>query len=214
MPQPVVDDDVLQVVVEGTNETTPWAWVSHWVVNSVADTEDLLSAITSHIIGSFLGPLADLLTDQWRAECMSIGRVAPQPMNVLLQTASFPIVGEVTTDGIPNTSSVVVRLSTDETGPRNRGRMFLCGVPEAATDGGLITSTFATALEAIMPGLIAAVSSGGNSASMSIFSRTAYGPGPTHPAAVADYTSPITDFDVQFNLATIRRRRRRRSVAP
>lgn len=210
--QPINENDVLEVVVEGTNELTPWAWVSHWMVNTVSTPLDFLSALSTFIKTTWLDNVKELLTDDWQAECLSISRVAPQPMNVYFDGSDFPKVGEVATDGIPNTSAVVIRFTTDEIGPRRRGRMYLPGWAEANTNGGLITPTPTATLDGFLSGLIAGMSDGGESANLCIFSRTAYNPAADPPQAASVYAAAVTAYDVQYNLGTIRRRRSPRST--
>jgi len=60
--QPINENDVLQVVVEGTNEGTPWAWVTHWIANTIASPETFLSALAGHVLDEFLTPVKALLT--------------------------------------------------------------------------------------------------------------------------------------------------------
>jgi len=212
--QPLAANDVLQLVFEGTNETVPWAWVSHWMVDAAEAPQTFLDGLIDYIVQEFWTNAAPILTDQWRVECVSVGRVAPQPMNIYFSTADLPVVGEVTTDGIPNTSAVVVRFTSEEPGARNRGRMYLCGLPEAATNGGLLGATDRTALQNLYAGLIEPYNSGLDAGHMVIFSRTAYNPAADPPQAPGVYTADVTDVSVQYNLGTIRRRRRPRSVAP
>jgi len=210
--QPINENDVLQVVVEGTNEATPWAWVSHWLANTIDTPETFLAALSSHVTGTFLEPVVDLLTDDWAAECLTIGRVAPQPMNLQFFQAGFPHTGTVTGDGVPNQSAVVVRFTTDEPGARNRGRMYLSGWPEGEASGGLVKPDNITLLNAAYQDLIDGFNVSGNSASMVIFSRTAYNPAADPPQAHTVYTSLVTGFAVQYNLGVIRRRRPKRST--
>lgn len=104
-----------------------------------------------------------------------------------------------------------MRLNTDEVGPRNRGRSYLCGVPEASTNGGVLTVAAANGWNVLGEDLVRQISSGGNTVVPVIFSRTAYNPAADPPQAVTAYTSPITSFTLQGNIATQRRRRTRRS---
>lgn len=211
---PLADDDIMQCVVQGTNAGTPWAWVSHWKVNSSTGADSWLGQLATHIASGYLGVINTLMTDQWSADCMTVTRVAPNEMNAWFYNAGFPYDGTVATDPLPNTNAVVVRFTTDEPGARNRGRQYLCGLPEASATGGLVNASIVTTLNTIYGILTAGFSVTGNAGSMVIFSRTAYGPGPTHPPDVADYTSVVTGYNVQYNLGTIRNRRRPRSVAP
>jgi len=212
--QPISENDIMQVVVEGTNETTPWAWVSHWIVNTASSPETFLDQLANHVTDEFINAVKELLTDKWQAQCLRISRVAPQPMNVYLRTAGYPYVGTQTGDGVPNTAAVVVRFTTDNVGPRFRGRMYLCGWPEDGTDGGLLEPSPVTTLNAALGDLITAMSVAGESANMCIFSRTSYNPAADPPQAVGLYAAAVSGYEVQYNLGTIRNRRRPLSINP
>lgn len=212
---PIAINDVLQVTVEGTNERMPWAWVSHLLVTAVVDTAGMVDAVAT-FYADLLTSLAPELTDEWQAECIKINRVAPAPMGTLFDETAYPIVGAVATDGIPNTAAAVIRFGSDEPGASNRGRMFLCGIPEEDTDGGQLTASKVTDLQTALTSILTGVNNAGNTAPCVIFSRSLYGTDPPgHPANVADYTSLITSIEPMPNLGTIRNRRfTRPSPAP
>lgn len=214
MAIPIALNDILQVTIEGTNERHPWAWVSHYKVDAVSDPATHVDTLRAYMV-QLLGDLAANLTDEWVAECMKVARVAPSPMGITFLDDGFPIPGTITTDGIPNQSAGVVRFGTDETGPSNRGRMYLNGIPEASTNGGQIRQVPADAID----GSLATNWLGGYDVVTDIgtpvvFSRTLYGTDPPgHPANVGDYVSLITSVHIQRNLGVIRNRRYPRNVA-
>lgn len=211
MAQPINEGDVLEVVAEGTNEGTPWAIVRHYLVSAVADAAALLDAVRAQWEETIFVDVQEHLTDKWQAECLSISRVAPQPMNVFFVNFAAPIVGDVTTDGLPNQTAALCRLATDEVGARNRGRLYLCGIPEASSNGGLLTAAALAALDTdFFQRVIDTISSAGNTAVPCIFSRTTYTANPAAP--VANYTSAITGGGFVGNLAVQRRRRYRRNA--
>jgi len=216
MAIPIAVNDVLQVTVEGTNERQPWAWVFHLKVTACLNAVDLIAAVVSYT-QTILAALKAELTDEWQAECVKVSRVAPQPMGVIYNGFDPPEVGAVTTDGVPNQAAAVIRMQTDEPGASNRGRMYLCGIPEASTDGGQLTATPRNNIDDAMDtNFLPGFSVAGNSAVPVVFSRSLYGTDPPgHPANVDDYTALITDCNTQYNLGVIRNRRYpRNAVAP
>lgn len=211
--QPIEQDDVLEVTLEGTNEQQPWALVRHYLAASVTAPQAFLDMLVDHFENVVLPAWQNVATTLWVAECISISRVAPKPMNVYYKGFAPAIVGEVATDGLPPQSAAIVRLLTDEVGPRNRGRAYLCGVPEASTNGGVLLASVQADWQLIATALAATPVIAGDSAVPCIFSRTSYGPvNPQEvPTAVNTYTSAITSGTLQGNIATQRRRRTKRN---
>lgn len=219
MSQQTASGDVLEAVIEGMNEGTPWAIVRHYLITGDGAVDDIAAAIASKWATVILPDLVAVLTDDWVAECFTCFRVAPKPMSSWFFTFNPAQAGEVTTDGIPNGSACILRLTTDEVGARNRGRLFLCGIPEASTNGGCLTAAALTAIETATLHIQDVVTSGAITATPCIFSRSAYNIPPeeeggpvTHPEDPADYTSVITNITVTANLGSQRRRRYRRDA--
>lgn len=213
MAQPINENDVMEIVIEGTNEGMPWAIVRHYLATAVTNPDSWLANLADHWQTTILGSVDNFLTDQWQAECLSISRVAPQPRNVFFRNFAAPVVGDVTTDGVANQTAALIRLTTDEVGPRNRGRLYLCGIPEAATNGGLLTAAAIADLQTNFADLLfEAVTVAGDTATPCIFSRTAYNPAADPPQAASVYSSALTGAEVIGNLATQRRRRYSRNA--
>lgn len=211
MTQPINADDVLEMTIEGVNEGVPWALVRHCLVTACADTDALLTMLHTWIEGSLCVSLASVSTDKWAAQCATIGRVAPAPMNLSFNNFTAEVVGDITTDGVPNQAAVLARLLSSELGPRNRGRAYLCGCPEADTNAGRLTVTGLGLWQTAANEIKAAQDDGnGNMVSQCVFSRTQYAVNPA--AAVTAYTAVIDTVQVQANLAVVRRRRYPRSV--
>lgn len=212
MAQPINPDDVMYITVEGTNEGTPWAFTRYYLVTSVISVVNFCSMIADYYENVIIPAMAAELTDQWQAECASVGRVAPLNRNVEFFPWT-PIVGAIATDGTPNDNSVLLQFLSDEVGPRNRGRMYVPGLPEASSNGGLLLGTKQAAWDAIAEKFADILNDTAGAANPVIFSSTAYGTDPPgHPAAVTAYTAVITSCKVVGNLASQRRRRYRRNT--
>jgi len=212
MTQPIVIDDVLQITVEGEVEQQPWNLVRHYIVTQVTDVDTLLAMIDTYWETTILQLWEVAATDLWNAQCHTITRVAPQPMNAHFHNYSPAVVGDVTTDGLPGMNAALVRLLTDEVGPRNRGRSYLSGVPEASTNGNVLLAANQAEWQAVADELKTTITDAANTVVPVIFSRTEYDPTAIPPQAATVYTSPITSAPLQGNIATIRRRRARRST--
>jgi hypothetical protein len=209
MAIPIAVNDVLQVTAEGVNERFPWAWVSHWRATGVTDAVSHGTALLLYV-KALITDFAIRLTDEWQCECLKLSRVAPSPMGIRFYSDDdFPIVGSVVTDGVPNQSCAVGRMQSDEVGASNRGRIYLCGIPEVETDGGQLTNAEKVALDAhFLSNFIPGYSQAGDVGLPVIFSRTLYGTDPPgHPINADDYTATITAVDFQYNLGVIRNRR-------
>lgn len=212
MTQAITADDVMEVTVEGTNETTPWAWVRHYIATTVATTVGWENALLDYFAATILAALDDCTTSDCKIECISLGRVAPKPRNVTFQAYDPISVGDITSDGVPNGSAVLIRLNTDEVGARNRGRCYMVGCAESHTDGGILNADGKVAWDIFAATLDNVITASGNVCTPCVFSRTAYNPDAEEAQPVGDYTSIITSAVVQGNLASQRRRRRKRST--
>lgn len=208
--------DVMQIVVEGTNEGTPFAIVRHYYV-SVLGTGEPEAILKDFWVSDIIPLWQALLTDKWQVECITVSRAAPGPRN----PAFYPLtamVGEITTDGVPNGTALLYKLLTDETGARARGRLYLCGLPESATNAGLLLGTQETSFGAVGAKLMEVVSDSGNELAPCIFSRAEFNDLPAdftqaqYEAAVGEIAPQITDVLVIGNLASQRDRRPRRNT--
>lgn len=209
--QPINENDVLEVTMEGTVEQQPYAIVRHYLASAIADPEAFLTMLADFWEQTLAAAWQDIATDLWVAQCVSISRVAPQPMNVFYRGFTPAVVGSIATDGLPPQSAVVIRLLTDEVGASNRGRCYISGIPEASTNGGVLLASVLAEFNDLRDRLIETVTDAGNTAVPCIFSRKLYNPAADPPQAVGAYTSAITSGTVQGNIATQRRRRTKRS---
>lgn len=209
-------DDVLEITVEGENEGTPWAAVRHYRISATLSNDDESDIVEAHWRTTILPAMAALLTDKWSAQCASVSRVAPVPRDVDF----FPwtaIPGEVTSDGVPNGTALVMKLRTNATGPRNRGRMYIPGLPEASTNAGLLTAAVRTAWDGVGALLAANIGTGGNTLVPVVFSRTNFLALP-NPFNAAQYdngescSSIIVNGQAVGNLGSQRDRRYRRNT--
>jgi len=211
MTQPINVDDVLEVTAEGVNEGVNFAIVRHFLVVACASPSALLTAIHTSWETTIAISLSSVCTDKWEMQCTSISRVAPTPMNVSFHNFASPVVGDINSDAVPNQAAVLVRLLTSEVGARNRGRVYLCGCPEADTNAGRLTATGLGLWQSAAAVFGSNIDdSAGNIATPCIFSRTQYAANPA--AAASTYTAVIDSIAVQANIAVIRRRRYPRSV--
>lgn len=226
MSQAIATNDVLECVIEGSNEGSPWAIVRHYIVTAVADNQGVLDAIASSWETSLLAAMQSELTDQWMAECLSISRVGPQiapavaphptrfdnTRNVYFYSFAAPLVGSIATDGVPNGTALVGSLQTGLTGPSRRGRIYFCGLPEASTNGGVLLATKKAAWEGILNDIALEVSAGGNAVSPAVFSRTLFDPAADPVQATSAFAAPIESTVLRGNLGSQRGRRYRRST--
>lgn len=211
MAQPIAVDDVLELTLEGSIEQQPWALVRHYIVTAVTNPQTLIDVIITQWVNEIVPAWAEVATDLWVVECLTVSRVAPGPRNPYYSQFVPAVTGDITTDGLPPQNAVVVRLNSDEPGRSQQGRSFLCGVPEASTNGGVLLASVEDAWTAVANAIAAPVSGGGQGASPCIFSRTKYNPEADPPQAVGLYTAVITAAQVQGNIATQRGRRTKRS---
>jgi len=210
-------NDILEITAEGMNEGTPWAAIRHYKITAIGNANTVASDVAQFWETNFFAGLADELTTQWRAECVTISRVAPAPRNVEF----FPftaIPGTIATDGVANATAFLYRFATAVVGSRGRGRMFVPGLPEEATNGGLVTAAAATDLQAVGDLLAQDIGAGGNNMEAVVFSRTTFNElanGFTevaYVAALGNIAPNITTVQVVGNLASQRDRRYRRNV--
>lgn len=227
MPAQNVDPgDILEVTIEGVNEGSPWAMVRHYVVDEATSGNEITGLIASTWEGSILTVVAPLLSEDWQAECLTITRVGPylepfptvpakarlKTMNPTFANFASPIVGGVSTDGIPNSSALVISLQTVEPGGRGRGRTYLCGIPEASTNGGRLLASLQDDFQNFGDQLAQTITNTGNTAAPVIFSRTSQNPLSSPPQATTEYYSRITEAVIKGNLGSQRRRRYRRNA--
>lgn len=212
-------NDVVYAQFQGTNEGMPWAHTWYMRVDALVDHDTWITAYHTYLT-NFYTAYKDFATDKWTAECVTYGRASkaglvngPQGMINEFRDDLLPITGTVATDGVPNQSAVLYSLHSDTLGASGRGRMYNCGVPEAATNAGLITAAAYGTLDTIAGGIRTPMSDAGNDGWLVVFSRTKFGPHPgPHPADNSDYAFPITQINVVPNLASQRRRRYRNPV--
>lgn len=211
-------NDILCATIEGDNEGTPWATVFHYHIATVGTDDKAAGGLVKDaLVASWLTPLVAFLTDQWNYQCITITRVAPTPRGAeffpLTETA-----GDVTTDGVPNGTSLVMRKVTDGATARTRGRIYLCGLPEAATNGGLLTAAAQANFDGLSAGMVAPITDDGYNIVPCVFSRAAFNELPNdfteaaYEAAIGDIQTPLDEIQSVGNLGSQRDRRRRRNT--
>lgn len=211
MSQPINVDDVLELVVEGSCEQQPWALVRHYRVASTTGPDATIDALITFWVNTLIPAWEAVAHSLWVAECMTVFRSAPQPRNAYFTQFVPAVVGDITTDGLPPQNAVLVRLQSDEVGARCRGRAYLTGCPEASTNGGVLLASVQNDWQTVGDYLSSNITDGGDSLIPCVFSRTNYNPAADPPQAVTAYTADITASSLQGNIATIRRRRTKRS---
>lgn len=200
--------DILQATICGVNEGTPFNVVMHFRIKQ-ADTDGVLcDDLRQFIETNILPNIAAEQTDKCIWQAIYFSRVAPTVRNVEYITFTTPIPGTVTTDGLPNGVACVIRAASDDVGPSARGRVYMCGIPEASSNGGLLVAARRAAIESAWQAFLGDIAMGsGNTVTWCVFSRTQWGPaGGAHPV-VTPYWHIITSVSVQGNLGSQRRRR-------
>lgn len=212
MAQSMAVNDIMEFTAEGLIESHPWAAVRHYRVAAIGSPESWLSSASTEFITNIFTVIAPLLTTLWRMDCLTIRRVAPMPRVPYFTIAGLPIFGATAGDEVPTQSAILVKLTTDEPGRRNQGRMYLPGLPESRSNGGRIIAADGLLFQTACDTLKSTYTVGADSMEPVIFSRTSYDAAAVPPQPFTAYTSPISGVEVQGNLAVIRNRRQKRNV--
>lgn len=210
--------DVLQIVIEGMNEGTNWALVRHYHVGVISDNETIADNVSAFWQNDILPAMQALLTDQWTAQCGTVSRAGPYPRTPEFSDFGAGITGAVATDGVPNGSALLLKFTTDTPTARGRGRMYVPGLPEAATNAGRLLAASQAAWDAVAALIKTNIVVDGNTIAPCVYSRTAHGALPNlftqqQWIDAEESISPImSNAIVIANLASQRDRRAKRQV--
>lgn len=133
MAIPANAGDKYKVVVHGRIEgqVTNNVWYFEAKTNTDDVTERLINAVWECIVDN----LIPVLSAQWQAEKLTYQRVSPTlgPEEVFIPLTNLQ--GQGNAQALPSFGSAVVSLRTAQGGRSHRGRFYLPGIPEAATQG-------------------------------------------------------------------------------
>jgi len=132
--------DVMRIAIKGKIQGEDWETTFGLVEGSGGVTADPL-ADAAHNVITALGatPLAGF-TDQVTITSVQATDVQPGTKSAVEVPLVAPIAGDGTEDSLPSICALVVQWHTALRGPANRGRMYLCGLPEGTATGGFWTS--------------------------------------------------------------------------
>jgi len=103
-----------------------------WALNDIDDVTQRLAQAVWECIRDNLIPV---VSSAWRLEKITYQRVAPSLGNEEVFIPITNLIGEGNAAALPSHESVVVSLRTAEGGRSKRGRFYLPGIPEVATQG-------------------------------------------------------------------------------
>lgn len=132
--------DAMKMAIKGLIQGEPWEVTFGLVEGAGGITADPLLDACNHVIAT-LGatPLAGF-TDQVTIASVQATDVQPGLKSAVEVAVSPPKAGDGTEDSLPSICALVVSWHTALRGPANRGRMYLCGLPEGTATGGFWTS--------------------------------------------------------------------------
>ena len=132
--------DAMRMSIKGLIQGEPWEVTFGLVEGAGGITADPLADACNNVIAA-LGatPLAGF-TDQVSITAVQAQDVQPGTKSAVQVDLPAPILGDGTEDSLPSICALVVQWHTALRGPANRGRMYLCGLPEGTATGGFWTA--------------------------------------------------------------------------
>lgn len=203
-------NDVYQVRVVGHIEGQETNNVWYFRCASGAGDADVELHLILVIASCFITHIIPVLANGWALQDLRWKKVYPVLGNENITVPSGTLVGAVSTDALPSFCSVVTSLRTAVGGKSHRGRFYLAGVPESATDGSVLDTGnafwtgFVAFLACLATNFIPGDPPGSNSWAQMIYSRKLGG---THfPYPLAAFTQVLSYKPVQ-QLGTTRSRK-------
>lgn len=124
-------NDLFQVRVKGFQEGQETNNVLHF--KCVAASSDVELHLIQALISCYLTHLMPAWSNQWTLDTVVWKRVAPTLSPEFVSSGTTGFTGALVTDSLPTFNAALVSIRTAEGGRSKRGRMFLAGIPEAAT---------------------------------------------------------------------------------
>lgn len=194
MATPANTNDCFQVRVQGRIDGQVTENVLHFRVLSAMD--DVETRIILVLLNCFTTHLLPVITSGWSLERIVWKQVTPVLGVEHVYSTGLPQAGAGNAAALPSFASAVISLRTLLGGRSHRGRMYLAGIPEAATINSTLDSTNAywTALvnfcACLVTGFVFHDPVGPNHAALSVYSRKLGGA--TFPYALGGFTSVET----------------------
>lgn len=135
-------NDLWQVRVKGFIEGQETNNVLHFLCKG--NTSDVEVQLILKLITCFVTHLLPALANAWTLDQVLWKRVSPTLSPEFITVPESGNVGALTTDSLPTFNAALVSIRSAEGGRSKRGRMFLAGIPEAATIGSRFNLTGAT----------------------------------------------------------------------
>lgn len=141
MPTPEVAGAIWEVVLEGTQERQQVMNVMHFRVVTAVD--DMEVRLLRALIVCLLTILRPVMGSNYQFVRAMGKRVSPDvgPIVELRAESGEEVQGDDAGDTLPSFVSVCTNIHTTRGGKSGRGRMFIPGVPEGATQGSFVEET-------------------------------------------------------------------------
>lgn len=133
MPVTAATNDVFQVKVRGRIEGQETNNIFYFAANTAIDDVEVRLILV--LASCFITHLLPQLGNAWTLQDLVWKQVFPVlgPENITIPAGDLQ--GDIATDTLPSFCSAVVSVRTAQGGRSRRGRFYLAGTPEAATDG-------------------------------------------------------------------------------
>jgi hypothetical protein len=194
MATPAATNDCWQVRVQGRMEGQVTENVLHF--KTLSDTDDIETRLIVVLLNCFVTHLIPVITSAWQLERIVWKQVTPVLGVEHVYTTGLPAVGAGNAAALPSFNSAVLSLRSLLGGRSHRGRMYICGIPEAATINSAFDTTNAywTALvnfaACLVTGFVFHDPVGPNHQQLSIYSRKIGGA--TFPYGLSGFTAVET----------------------
>lgn len=142
--------DVMRMAIKGKIQGEDWEITFGLVEGSGGITADPLADACNNVIAA-LGatPLAGF-SDQVSIVSVQATDIQPGTKSAVEVPLAVPKTGDGTEDTLPSICALVAQWHTAGRGPANRGRMYLCGLPEGTATGGYWTADALTPASAFV----------------------------------------------------------------
>lgn len=131
MATPAATNDCWQVRVQGRMEGQVTENVLHF--KTLSDTDDIELRLIAALVSCFVTHLIPVVTSAWSLERVVWKQVTPVLGVEHVYTTGLPVAGSGPATALPSFNSAVLSIRTLQGGRSHRGRMYIPGIPEAAT---------------------------------------------------------------------------------
>ena len=213
MPEAAAVGDGYQVKIIGSQEGQQTVNVLHFTcVGATADVELHLIQV---LLSCFVDNVLPVLSSAWRLEKVLWKRVSPTLGPEIESIPTGTTTGGGSPDALPTYCSAVMSLRSIRPGKSGRGRFYLAGIPEDATDGSSFDpeGAFFAALIAfalcLVTNFVHPDPIGSDEFDLTVYSRTVGGA--AYPFGATGFSS-VTGVFPQRELGTTRSRKLGRGV--